>query len=350
MIRNRLLGSIRLPGMIQVLYAPDEAGAGGGTSGGGSTPSTPATPSPSSSSPSGATPATPSESSGGGASPQVDTSPQPLPEDAFSGFGATDDEEGDDASTTSAPQETPAAPAAPTPPAQAQTPPAPPAAAVATPPAQTPTEQPAQPGQEGVQPRLPTPAEPAAMGASILQNFDAMADHLATQPEFQLSEADIEAINTDLVGAIPKLGARIFLRAQASALSQMERVIPAMVQKYMKATEAQTKSKGAFYVRWPQIKEAEHGAVVDRIAATYRRENPNATRDEMIEAIGPYVMMAAKIAPSAAQQSSGSNGQHPAARRGPPSPPFTPAVGGPASIPEPTAEDPWTGYGAQTDE
>lgn len=331
--RSKLLASIEAPG----------GEGGGGTSGGGSTPSGSDAGQSSSTPGADSSPAPAGNEPSGGGESSAPSPPQPLPEDPFSGFGATDDE-GDEPAPEVAPPKAPAAPKAPEQPAQPQPPAATPPAPAEAPKAPAPTGQPTQPGQEGAAPQLPTPAEPAAMAQAILQNFEQMADHLATTPEFTLSEAEIEAVNNDFVGALPKLAAKVMLRAQISALNQMERVVPAIVQKVIKATEAQGVSKRAFYARWPQIKEAEHGQVVDRLAATYRRENPGATREQMIEALGPYVMMIAKIpASGAAPQAPGPNG-HPARR--PTSPPFTPAVGGPASIPAPGADDPWSGYGA----
>lgn len=349
---NKLLGSIKLPGYIQIAYSPEGSSGGGGTepAGGGSAPSGGAAPSAPAAggSPAPAQPSSPSGEAAATPATPAQSAPQPLPEDPFSGFGA---EEGDD-------DETPAAVAAPEEPAAEATPPQPqPAAPTPAQPQAPQAPQQAQPGPQeaGAQPptpQLPTPAEPARMADSIQENLEAMAEHLAGTPEFKLSEADIEAINNDVVAAIPKITARTFLRAQAGALRQMERVVPALVERYMKVSKARDASQAKFYARWPQVKADEHGAVVDRLAQTYRRENPSATLEQMVEDLGPLVMMVAKIPlqPTAPQQNGQAGTPMVGQPRRPPPTPFQPAVGGPASPPAAQAHDPWSGYGAETDE
>lgn len=352
-MKTRLLGSIKLPGFIQIVYSPEGA-AGGGTepAGGGSASGSGATPTTPASAPSTPSPAAPSSPSGdASATPATPASPQPLPEDPFSGFGA---EESDD-------DESPTAAAAPEEPAAEATPPQPSAAPAPAQPQAPQAPQQAQPGPQEAgatppQPQLPTPAEPARMATSILENLDAMAEHLAQTPEFKLSEADIEAINNDVTVAIPKLMARTFLRAQAGALSQMERVVPALVERFMTVSKARDAAKSKFYDRWKDtgIDRTKHDEIVDRLAKTYRKENPQATLEQVVEDLGPLVMMVAKIvppAPGAAPRQNGQAGTPMVAGRRPPSPPFQPAVGGPASPPSAQAPDPWSGYGAEsTDE
>lgn len=343
---------IRLPGYIELLRAPEGTGSGGGTepAGGGSgaastAPAPAADTSGAPSSPSGASPAptTPTTPTPATAKPEAPEQPEPLGEDPFSGFGA---DEGDEPLVPKEPvaKEQQADTQVQSPPAKAPEP-------AATAPQQTATPQQTQAGPQEVVPQLPSPAEPARMGSVLLENIEAFSEHLAQQPEFKLSEADIEAINSDVVTAIPKLMARTFVRAQASALSQMDRVIPAMVERFMKLSKAREASEGKFYARWPSINKAEHQAVVDRLAQTYRKENPQAPLQQMVEELGPLVMMVAKIAPTT-QQPNGTGGPPAAASvRKPPATPFQPAVGGSASPPaQAEPQNAWLGYGAQEDE
>lgn len=332
---------------IRVCY--DGEGTGGGGSGGSS--GAPAGATPSASAPSGesSSPASSSPSPSPAPADAKPAAPAPLPEDAFAGFDSASDDDGNDT-----PVVTPAAasPAAVVPPAQE-----PPVAPV-QPPAPNPAEpqQPSvaqPPGPQGAAPQLPTPAEPAKIGAALLADIGPLSDHLATTPEFALSQADIEAIDSDVHTAIPKLMARTFIRAQAAAMNQMERVVPAIIERYNAAIKAREKSEGKFYARWPDVKKDAHGEVVDRLAAAYRRMNPSATLEQMVEEVGPMVMMTAKITPGQQQaQQPGANGaQQPPARRMPPAPPFQPAVGGPASPPAAAgAPDIWSGFGASEDD
>jgi hypothetical protein len=330
---------MKKPGQIQVSYAPDgEAGSGGaGAGGSGASATTPtSTPEPSQAS------STPSSPSGAAPSSEASpTAPQPLT-DQFEGFGFESDE--DDFSPS---PEVATAPAAPK---EQQT--QPPPAQTPDPATQAPPQQPAAPtvqtGPQGQQPQFPTHAEPARIADALTSNIDDLVGHLAKSPEFQLSEVEIEAINTDVTTAIPQLLAKAHVRAQASALRQMEQVIPAIMQRFMTAERARSKSEGAFYSRWPDLNPAAHGDLVNRFAATYRRMNPQASREQLIEEIGPMVMMAAKVAPSMMRPANGGvapqNGAP--ARRQPPPSPFQPAVGGSAAPPAAASEDPWEGFGA----
>lgn len=340
--------------------APDGSGGGGAEpSGGGSaSPTTaPSTPSGSDSSPGTSSPSSspsgaPSTQPASPASP-ASAAPEQLPDDPFAGFGRDDD--GDEPAIPSAPK--PPVVAAPAPVVDPKAPPAVPQPPAPEAPPQAPQQPQGQTGPQGAsQPPIPSPAEPQKMSQAILSNLEDFANHLAASPEFAMSEADIEAFNTDITKALPQFAARVYLRAQASALSQMERVVPAMVQRYMKVSAARESSQGEFYKRWPQIDQSKHGDVVNRMAQTYRQENPQASLAEMVEALGPYVMMAAKIPhnPGAApngnpQPHVASSPMRPVGNR-PPASPFVPAVGGPASPPQATEENPWMGFGASEDE
>ncbi len=124
----------------------------------------------------------------------------------------------------------------------------------------------------------------------------------------------------------------------------------------MKVSQARESSQGKFYERWPQIDKSKHGSVVDRMAQTYRRENPQATLEQMVEELGPYIMMAAKIPNQPGAAPNGNPQAHPASSpmrptgNRPPASPFVPAVGGAASPPQATEENPWMGFGAEHDE
>lgn len=345
---------IRLPGYIQINRAPE--GEGGGGASPSPAPSSPS-PAPASSagaapsSPSGASPS-PSPSPAPAASPAAPTAPSspaanptPLPEDPFAGFGAVADDDDEPLGALPTPP-VPAEAGAPVdpkakPPEGQQPPPA--AAAPAQP---TPTPAHEQPGPQGTAPQLPSPAEPLKISQALLADIDGLTEHLAQTQEFRLSEADIEAINTDVVTAVPKLLARTFVRAQASAMAQMDRVVPAMIDRYLKVDRARGESEAKFYSKWPALNKASHGKMVDRYAATYRQMNPTATMEQMIDDLGPVIMAAAKVQPVVAAPQNGSGLPQTGARKTPPAPPFQPAVGGSAAPPATEAPDPWGGYGA----
>lgn len=345
---------IKLPGFIQISYSPDGMGSGGGTEApsGGAASAPASSPAPAAGA---SEPPAPSSPSGAPTTPASE-SPEALPDDPFSGFGQEQTDEPDLPVVETKPAAAPAKPAVVDP----KAPPAAPAAPAAPQALPTPAApaQPAAGPQEASQPQIPSPAEPQKMSQAILSNLDDFANHLAATPEFAMSPEDIEAFNSDVSTALPKFAARVYLRAQASALNQMERVVPAIIEKYMKVSKAREESSGKFYSRWPQVDRAKHGGIVDRMAQTYRKENPSASLEQMVEDLGPYVLMAAKVphvgaAPNGSQQAQPHPASNPMARPAgnrPPQSPFVPAVGGPASPPQVSEENPWVGFGADQDE
>lgn len=334
----------------RALWAPD--GVGGGSSapasgsggGGGSASSAPSAPSSAPSSPSGGSPS-PAESPAGAEGAQ--------PNDTFSGDFSFDSifSDGPEGSPPPSGGEAPAAvpPTAPPPTAQPPAAAAPVAEAPVAPGAEpkAAAEAPAAPGAS------PPPAPPVQLDpfnpgqlAQHLLSVEAQATDFVANQMFALTPEDREAIETDVIGHIPKLLARVFVKSQQNVLQQLDRLIPTMVQRHTDAMRRNMEGESKFYARWPNIGR-EHASVVNNLAVAYRQMHPSATLDQMIEDIGPFVMMQARIAPSAAgaptagqparQAAAAANGR-------PPQPaPFVPAGSGsgPASQPKTSELNPW---------
>jgi hypothetical protein len=221
-------------------------------------------------------------------------------------------------------------PAAPTPvqapqveaaPAQvAPVPPPQPVAAPAPAPAQSPAAQ-AQPGQtqppaQGASESF-DPADPVSLARGLVQNYDAAIQHLASTA-FALSPQDMEALETDVAGTVPKLLARVAVYMQAQVLTQMGRIIPQMIQRQGEVTSTHSRNVDSFYTAWPSIDRTKHDGAVREIASRFRQLNPDMPTDKMIETIGPYVLMSLGLPlvpmakPGAAQRSAAprpTNGQ-----------------------------------------
>jgi hypothetical protein len=197
------------------------------------------------------------------------------------------------------------------------------------------------PGQTP-QPNL-DPYDPGTLAAHLAQNEEQVVQALADS-QFKLSDKDVEALEADTVGTIPRLLARTAVVMQKNFLMQMANIVPRMVQAHGEVTKRHGEAVGEFYGRWPDIEKAKgqqievggHKLSVDqlvtRYATVYRQMNPTASRQEAIEAVGPMVMMAAKINPSASTTAPTTRPATPMAPNGSRSPqpaPFVPA--GPAS-------------------
>lgn len=198
--------------------------------------------------------------------------------------------------------------------------PAQPGAPTAVPATQVPPEV-AQPSAQS-----PLPQDASSLARALVEHEAAAIDHLASTM-FRLSDADQEALETDAVGTIPKLMARAVVKAQQNMFNAMAQLVPQMMQQQITALKKNSESEGAFYNKWPQVKKAEHGATVTRLAVAYRQAHPQATREQMIADLGPMVMMTAGISmqpvvPGAPVAPLAANGSRP-----PQPSPFSPAAG-----------------------
>jgi hypothetical protein len=225
------------------------------------------------------------------------------------------------------------------PPAAAPAPtPAPPATPAVTAPA---VGGEATPG-DGGQPQAVTPQpsdkspvldpyDPAGLARAIQSNEQATIDYVA-QSMFQLSPEDAQALESDVIGTVPKLFAKAFVKSQVNQLMQLANIIPEMVRRATSDMRNHTQNEDAFYSKWPQIDRQKHGDLVKRFGITYRQLNPTVSRDEMIEHVGQLVLMAAKLpvtaSPTGTPTAQPQNGAARAAHQ--PSP-FTPALPGPAA-------------------
>jgi hypothetical protein len=171
---------------------------------------------------------------------------------------------------------------------------------------------------------------------------------------FKLSQEDVEALETDAPAHIPKLLARVYHQAMVNMNSQLSRVIPAMIERREQVTKKNLASRNKFYAAWPDLKPELHSEVVDRYARLYRQTNPSASFDQMVQELGPLVMIAAKVVPGQhlQQPATNGNGGQPVLTRptGRPPSPFRPAMGGPASPPQQGAENPWMGLAPGIDD
>jgi hypothetical protein len=184
--------------------------------------------------------------------------------------------------------------------------PAPPKPPEPAPPVQKPAE-PVQPPAQAQQLQQPAaapptaqqqidPFDPGALSQHLLQNEEAAIQYTADHV-FKLSQSEIEALETNAAEAVPRLMAKAFVKSQENALSQLSRMVPAMIQRHLENVKRNDTNESKFYARWPGIKPDEHGAMVRKYAAVYRQMHPDTTLEQMIEDLGPMVMMAARIVP-----------------------------------------------------
>lgn len=302
--------------------------------GGGAAPS----PDAGAASPSGDVGGTPSSPDVGSATPSEPASPASPSADDFSFPSDMDD----DTFLAEEPALEPEVPVAPVEPAQPVAPaaPAPAAAAPASP----------QVPQGPTEPQQPTLslADPMSIARVMRENEPNLIEHLA-QTEFALSPEDIAGLEEDAVAYTPKLLAKTYVRMQQNMMAQFARVIPAMITAHSEITQKSAKSEEGFFSRWPGLNKDEYRSQVRHAAQVYRRMNPQATKEEMVEELGQILSIRLKVpltaAPSPRPAAPNNGMQRPVQT----TPPFRPAMGGPAAPPSPQAADPWAGLGQETE-
>lgn len=350
----------------RAVFSPPNEGAAGAPVGGASGSASSGSASPSSTSPASAAPTIapggpqpPPDPSISGSTTREDASPGDGSMDFQSIFDGPSDTvfPGSEAPATPAPAVATPAATAPVVPAPAQP------AAPAT--AQPPADPAAAPGDGGQQPAATPPAsgqspaldlyDPAVLAQGILSNEQATIDHVAATM-FALTPEEVQALETDTVGTVQKLCARTFVKTNANMLMQLSKLIPTMIQRGLADTRRATTNEDSFYAAWPQIDRNVHRDLVNRYGVAFRQMNPNTTKEEMINLLGPLIMMAAKI-PFTGQptpQAQPAASVHPVAGnpvangvRPPPQSPFVPAVPGPAANGQEPQLEPWEAMFAQ---
>lgn len=338
------------------VFAAEGVGGGENASPAPSAPSSPAPSSAPAPSGGGTSPAAlPSGPTGGSQSP-VSAETAPPSGEAFdfeSIFSGSTEFEGG-LPPSKAPAPSPVSPPAEQPPAEQPPAAIPPAAAAPVPPSASPEVAPA-PGATAApattapqaEPQPIDPYDPAVMSQHLAQH-EAAAIEFVANSQFKLTPEESEALEQDVIGTVPKLLAKVFVKSQQNVLAQLGRMIPVMIQRQNEAMKRNTANEDKFYSRWPDIKRDKHHENVVRYAAVYRQMHPNATLEQMIEDLGPMIMMANKIVPSmqAPGATSGQPARQPGALapgngRSPPPSPFVPAGAGPVTQQRAVAQEPW---------
>ena len=269
--------------------------------------------------------------------------------DSSAPFALSDDVMFADLEEAELPQDTqqaqpPAAPPAtpqPAPPQQ-QAQPQEPKAPVAQKPAVA--EPQAQPPTTGAVPSQ-APSSPELLNM-VLQNRDAILGELANK-RFALSPAEREELETNAVGAIPKIMARVYFDAYTSAMHYLNQNVPTMISSHIAEAQKDTEAESSFYEAWPGIDKSKYADDVLSFATTYRQLNPKASLQDAIRFTGSaivakYGLQNASRAAQAAVPGKNSRGR---------GAPFAPAAGGRTTVaPVVDNGNPWDGLGMNFDE
>lgn len=171
-------------------------------------------------------------------------------------------------------QPAPSQPPAATP--QVVTPPAPPQPVAPQPTVQAPPPQPAQ------QPPRLTQEE-------VIQRRQALIDDIAGR--YAISEEDKAALAVEPEKVLPKIAGRLYVDVYEAVLQASLSQLPQLINGYTQVQRVAQQHEQAFYSKWPALQKPEYEPTIRQIAATYRQMNPQASADDMMNAVGVISMV-----------------------------------------------------------
>lgn len=196
------------------------------------------------------------------------------------------------------------------------------------------------PPQEA-QPEQEAPSAPQASGPQTLDELiqvmgDKESDIIAAvaQSHFTLSPAQIEELETDAVGAVPKLLAQTHVRAVGTALNYIRNLVPGMIQRQVMEMAKAAEADRSFFQMWPGLSANKHGQDIITLARAMRAQNGKMATDVLMKQVGAAVMAMHGI-------------QAPAARASVAPAAFRPAMPGVVRQTTPVQENPVEGLGRE---
>jgi len=156
---------------------------------------------------------------------------------------------------------------------------------VPTPVAET---QPAAQQPQGEQ----APQTPTDLNAQYKEFFEKSVDALE-KSVYALPPEVVEELDTNPSKVIPKLAATLHMQVLSAALTQVANLFPSMLAVHNDQASHSKQTEDKFFGEYPKLKG--HEALVQRIAATYRQMNPNATYEQIAPEVAAMAMVQARI-------------------------------------------------------
>lgn len=138
-------------------------------------------------------------------------------------------------------------------------------------------ETPAEPVQESAVPTNQTPDGPPA--EELLKQYVADLESSYSIPE-ELSEK----LQTEPEKVLPKLAAQVHMRVAQEIYRYMQAQLPEFIDGYVQTMSREMQAKQAFFSKWPDLAPYEDKVV--EIGMMYRKMNPKASPDEVIQRVG----------------------------------------------------------------
>lgn len=107
-------------------------------------------------------------------------------------------------------------------------------------------------------------------------------------------EATVEKLHDAPEEVLPQLAAQLYFDTVTQTLEAVRQQIPAFVGNYLANQKSGEAANEQFYTAWPKLREAD-SAALERMASTYRQNNPKASAEQFIQEVGAAAHVALRI-------------------------------------------------------
>lgn len=108
--------------------------------------------------------------------------------------------------------------------------------------------------------------------------------------EYTMSDEEYAEYEADPRVALPKLAAKVTIKAIEAVAANNAATFPRMFNQYALMFQAQQRDLDDFYTAWPELKDEQALTVLSRVGPMYRNLHPNASKEQYIKEVGAQIM------------------------------------------------------------
>lgn len=171
------------------------------------------------------------------------------------------------------------------------------------------------------------------------------AEEARLEANYQFSEDEVVALQTEPEKVLPKMAAKLFIDVQEAAIRSVVQMLPQVVGQVNQTQTRDQQATAAFVGANPDLADKKYHADIMDAAKTFRKRNPKATPQEAIAKIGQMVRAMHGLPTPQKDGNAPAPAPAPAGNRRVASPPtpHKPAAAGAAPVARPSAppKDVW---------
>lgn len=157
----------------------------------------------------------------------------------------------------------------------------------------TPEDTPTEENPQTQTPQNLTPEQQEAIQRE-LQKVRGQVESQLTQL-YELEPEDAELFQMEPEKVLPKLAAKLHMNVLEAMHEGVRGMLPTMIQQVTQQQQAQEKYVGAFFEAWPALNDEKYMDTVVRVVENYKRSNPQAPVEQVINEAGAAAMIALRL-------------------------------------------------------